>query len=459
MERMRTLLVIGLSLFAAHGGQRTLLYRSPTDAVGPPVHARFSPDHRWVLFQTDGYESASIAADGLPLLAVPVTGGRAIRIESHVLPWPDFVQRCGNGFVVSAGLDRYVSARKHIDLIRPPAWRPVDLSRDARSSWYSATCSPDGKWVAATRTANGDEHRIDAAERSIWLLAIDGSSRHLLVGRQGDGISDEGPTWSHDGRFVTYYEHPTRYGARAKVYRIDVASGRRAGPIATVAPADDYYGHHTWRALPLLGKTIAVDPGHNGANWAHPAEINRLVDAGGFRKACDTTGTSTNDGISEAWYDFDVAVRLSRILRFQGAHVVLTRTTNDGVGPCIDERAAIGNRAHADAAISIHADGGPPGGRGFEVIYKPNAPASRRLALAVRRAFAVITGEPYSTYVGRDGLDVRTDLGGLNLSTVPKVLIETANMRNATDARRIESAAYRQREAVALARGIESFLR
>lgn len=297
MERMRTLLVVGLSLFVAHGGQRTLLYRSPADAVGPPVHARFSP-HR--------------------------------------------------------------------------------------------------------------EHRFDAGARSIWLLAADGSSR-----------------------------------------RVDIASGRRS---------DDDYGHNTRRALPLLGKTIAVDPGHNGANWAHPAEINRLVDAGGFRKACDTTGTSTGDGLSEAWYDFDVAVRLTRILRSQGARVVLTRRSNDGVGPCIDERAAIGNRAHADAAISIHADGGPPGGRGFEVIYKPNAPASHRLALAVRRAFALITGEPYSTYVGRDGLDVRTDLGGLNLSTVPKVLIETANMRNAADAQRIESAAYRRREAVALARALDSFL-
>ena len=212
------------------------------------------------------------------------------------------------------------------------------------------------------------------------------------------------------------------------------------------------------RVLPLAGKTVAVDPGHNGANWSHAVEINRLVDAGGFRKACDTTGTSTNDGYSEAAYTFDVARRLVRILRHDGARVVLTRTSNGGVGPCIDERAAIGNRAHADVAISIHADGGPAGGRGFEVIYKPDARSSRRLALAVRQAFALVTGEPYSSYVGRDGLDVRTDLGGLNLSTVPKVLIETANMRNETDAKRLESAAYRQREALALARGLESFL-
>jgi N-acetylmuramoyl-L-alanine amidase len=209
---------------------------------------------------------------------------------------------------------------------------------------------------------------------------------------------------------------------------------------------------------PLAGKTIAIDPGHNGANWSHASEINRLVDAGGFRKACDTTGTSTNDGYTEAAYNFDVATRLAQILRAAGARVVLTRTTNDGVGPCINERAAIGNHAHADAAISIHADGGPSGGSGFHVIYKPGAAQSHRLALAIRAGFRAGTGEPFSTYVGRDGLDVRTDLGGLNLSTVPKVFIETGNMRNSADAARLESAAYRQREAAALARGLEAFL-
>jgi len=218
--------------------------------------------------------------------------------------------------------------------------------------------------------------------------------------------------------------------------------------------------------LPLHGATIAIDHGHNGRNWAHPTEINRLVDAGTLHKACDTTGTATDDGYSEAAYNLDVARRLARILRAQGARVVLTRTTNDGWGPCITTRAAIGNRAHADVAISIHADGGPPSGRGFHVIYPTSvtgltddiASASKRLALDVRTAFASGTGEPVSTYAGRDGLDVRSDLGGLNLSDVPKVLVETGNMRNAIDAARLESAVYRQREARALASGLERFL-
>jgi N-acetylmuramoyl-L-alanine amidase len=38
------------------------------------------------------------------------------------------------------------------------------------------------------------------------------------------------------------------------------------------------------------------------------------------------------------------------------------------------------------------------------------------------------------------------------------VLIETANMRNSDDARLLESPTYRQREAVALARGLERFV-
>ena len=161
-----------------------------------------------------------------------------------------------------------------------------------------------------------------------------------------------------------------------------------------------------------------------------------------------------------------MAIRLARLLRAEGAKVVLTRTNDDGVGPCITQRAAIGNRVHADAAISIHADGGPPGGYGFDVIEPGLVPGytnaivgpSARLGLDIRNAFHRITAEPYANYVGQNAIDVRTDLGGLNLSKVPKVFIECANMRNAADAARLTSPAWRQRAAVALAAGFTKFL-
>lgn len=217
--------------------------------------------------------------------------------------------------------------------------------------------------------------------------------------------------------------------------------------------------------LPLAGKVVAIDPGHNPNNWKHLDEIGKLVPAGGFLKQCDTTGTESADGYSEAAFNFDVATRLAHILKAAGATVVLTRTQHTPWGPCINQRAAIGNRAHADAAVSIHADGGPQDGRGFEVIYPPNtgitrriATASKRLALDARNAYAAGTAMPPATYVGHHGLDVRSDLGGLNLSTVPKVFIETGNMHNPTDAALLESSAFRQRAANAIAHGLETFL-
>ena len=217
---------------------------------------------------------------------------------------------------------------------------------------------------------------------------------------------------------------------------------------------------------PLAGKVIVLDPGHNGANWSHPAVVNSLVNVITEWKPCDTTGAETDAGYPEHAFTFDVATRLARLLRAEGATVVLTRHNDAGVGPCVTQRAAIGNRAHAAAAISIHADGGPASGTGFEVIEPGLVPGhnaaiigpSRQLGLAIRDAYHRITREPYSDYVGVQGIDVRTDLGGLNLSTVPKVFIECANMRNAADAARLTSPAFRQRIAVALAAGFTAFL-
>jgi N-acetylmuramoyl-L-alanine amidase len=218
---------------------------------------------------------------------------------------------------------------------------------------------------------------------------------------------------------------------------------------------------------PLAGATIAIDPGHNGGNAANASRINRLVNAGTLRKACDTVGSVTPGGYTEAAHNLDVALRLERILRASGARVVLTRRTNRGWGPCITSRAAIGNRARADAAVSIHADGGPAAGRGFHVIYPPAirgltddiAAASHRLALAVRASYARITRMPYADYTGSTGLARRRDLGGLNLSDVPKVFLEAGNMRNATDARLLASPRFRQLEARALANALADFLR
>jgi len=217
----------------------------------------------------------------------------------------------------------------------------------------------------------------------------------------------------------------------------------------------------------LAGRTVVLDPGHNGANAAHPRRINRQVDVGnGMRKACDTTGTATDSGYSEAAFTLAVAREAARILRRHGAEVVLTRGGNGGVGPCITRRARIGNREQADAAVSIHADGGPPSGRGFHVI-RPTLidgltddiyAESRRLGRDMRTAYEARTRLPRATYAGGNGLAARGDLGGLRLSDVPKVFVETGNMRNAADARKLESRRFRKRIGRGIAEGVIRFL-
>jgi len=222
--------------------------------------------------------------------------------------------------------------------------------------------------------------------------------------------------------------------------------------------------------LPLTGEVVVLDPGHNPTNYQHTKEINRLVDIGTNRKECDTTGTETNAGYPEASYTLDVSRRVRAILLARGAKVTLTQDGNLPFGPCVDQRAEIGNKAHADAALSIHADGAPASAHGFHVIAPKSlhaggadtraiAAPSLRLATTLRAHFKAATGEPFADYLGGGkGLMVRDDLGGLNLSTVPKVFIECGNMRNATDAKSLTNPAWRQRAAQGIADGLTAFL-
>jgi len=215
----------------------------------------------------------------------------------------------------------------------------------------------------------------------------------------------------------------------------------------------------------LRGKVVAVDPGHNGGNFDAASAIGKLIWNGRESETCDTTGAETDGGYAEAQFNWDVALYLTADLRAEGAAVALTRTSNTGVGPCVTERAAIGNEVHANAAISIHADGGPPGGRGFAILEPvadgPNDAIigpSVTLGADLRAAFASGSGEPVSSYDGTDGIQPRDDLAGLNLSRVPKVFIECANMRNATDAALVTSLRWQATAARAIAAGLTAFL-
>ncbi|MFD6491222.1 N-acetylmuramoyl-L-alanine amidase [Streptomyces sp. NPDC059944] len=259
---------------------------------------------------------------------------------------------------------------------------------------------------------------------------------------------------------------PSAAGSASATARDDGKPGKSPKP----SPSASASGAKPAGSGPLKGKVVVIDPGHNPGNFQHTSEINRKVDIGTNRKECDTTGTSTNAGYAEAIFTLDVANRMRTILEHEGATVKLTQDGDRSWGPCVDERARIGNKAHADAVVSVHADGSASGNRGFHVILpgsvhaggadtRPIVASSRELGERIAGLFVRETGSAPSNYIGDGtGLDVRTDLGGLNLSTVPKVFIECGNMRDSKDAALLTSGAWRQKAARGISEGIVSFL-
>ncbi len=220
-------------------------------------------------------------------------------------------------------------------------------------------------------------------------------------------------------------------------------------------------------AASLKGRTVHLDPGHNPGNADHADEANAPVSYGVGEKPCDTTGTSTPSGYSEAEYNLDVTARVARILGARGARVVITPVRQRPWGPCITERAGLGNEVAADAAVSIHANGDEnSSSRGFFVILPAEPISSIGLTQEMIDADAALGAAILEAYGPATGLDKgygdgylrSNNYAGTNLSKVPKVFIETGHMSNADEAALLETASFRAKAARGIANGIASFL-
>lgn len=228
-----------------------------------------------------------------------------------------------------------------------------------------------------------------------------------------------------------------------------VAASTLIVPTATATPSN------------IAGMVVFIDPGHNGAN---DASIGRQVTTGrGGTKDCQTSGTATNSGYQEHTFTWDTALRVRAALTALGVRTALSRGNDNALGPCIDERANVANSLRPNAILSIHADGGPPSGRGFHVNY--SAPPLNQVQAGPSVQYARImrdqmqaAGIPPSTYIGQGGLYGRSDLTGLNLAQYPAILVECGNMKNPVDSALMESPDGRQKYADALVRGVAGFL-
>jgi N-acetylmuramoyl-L-alanine amidase len=211
----------------------------------------------------------------------------------------------------------------------------------------------------------------------------------------------------------------------------------------------------------IAGMIVFLDPGHNGSN---DDSIGRQVPTGrGGTKNCQESGTSTDDGYPEHTFTWDTTLRIRQALTALGVRTAMSRGNDTGLGPCVDERAAMANALQPNAIVSIHGDGGPPTGRGFHVLYsspplnQTQAGPSVQFAQTMRDQLAA-SGFVPSTYTGSNGLDPRSDIAGLNLAQYPSILVECGNMKNPVDSGLMKTPEGRQKYADAVVRGIAGFL-
>lgn len=221
-------------------------------------------------------------------------------------------------------------------------------------------------------------------------------------------------------------------------------------------------------SIKLVGKTVFLDPGHQGPN--HTENLAKQVGNGrGGTKDCQTTGMTTVNGVPEHTINWKVAELVRAALQDLGATVVLSRQDDSGWGGCVDERAQAANASGADVAVSIHADGAPAQNRGFHLIV-PQLPIPDPKAdqvqsgpglvatKAVRDAY-LEAGFPAANYAGaQDGLQTRADVAGPAMTTVPDVFLEMGNGANVEDAALLESPEGQVKHALAITTGLVGFL-
>lgn len=222
----------------------------------------------------------------------------------------------------------------------------------------------------------------------------------------------------------------------------------------------------------LAGKTVFLDPGHQGS--AAGNDLNKPVpDGRGGTKPCQTTGATSPDGVPEHKVNWDITQLVKAGLESQGAKVVLSRQDDTGWGGCIDERANAANASNADLAVNIHADSTSPGtdaGKsGFHIIVPelpiPDAAVNevqsgkgRKAAEQMRDAFKSAGFAPANYAGAQDGLQTRADIAAVNLTKVPDVFAELGNLSNPVDAAALSGAEGQLKYAIAIVDGAIRYL-
>lgn len=172
-----------------------------------------------------GAENIAWLPDGRSLLVtgpVPVDPDAHRKVDDHAPPerGPDAPEVVWRLPYKLDGLGYTLAERVHLFRVDTATGTLEPLTRgDFEVRGFDI--SPDGRRIALSRTRDSVPHCTD-----IWVMNLDGSEARRLTHEQA---SASGPAWSPDGRWIVFQGALDEGDAQARLWRIEMASGRVQG--------------------------------------------------------------------------------------------------------------------------------------------------------------------------------------------------------------------------------------
>jgi Tol biopolymer transport system component len=217
----------------------------------------WSPDSSRLAFWQIPDGSASLGADGVPLLVVPAVGGSPTPIAEAVLPHRDFVAWSPDGerLAVVTGAGRETWFNKTLMAISADGHSAQPLSSPADAA-ISPAWAPDGLHLAyvsapaVAGVAGGDAAVLALAARRIRTVQPGGQGREQLAG--DSQFREEWPQWSASGDsilFVQLHGQPPNLQVDLVLLQVGAISqetvAQGIGPVTNYVYVGDY-GYTDW---------------------------------------------------------------------------------------------------------------------------------------------------------------------------------------------------------------------
>ena len=292
----------------------------------------------------------------------------------------------------------------------PPPWSRVSLVRLAPG---------ESSLVARVALASRLPFRVDETERTLTLRLYGARADLDWLQYGGTDPLVRRMSWSQateDEVTVTFELSRPVFGYRVTWQGTDLMLEIRRPPVID-------------RNRPLRGRRVAIDPGHPPGGAPGPT------------------------GFHERDANLAVSLALRGLLERAGARVIMTRTTDTGLGTY--ERSNMAEQLGAELLVSVHNNAFPDGVNPFEnngtstYYFQPRA---ARLAALVQNAM-----------VRRMGLRNlgfgRGDLALVRPTWMPSVLTEGAFMMIPEQEHALKTPAFQQRYARGVLEGIEAYFR